>query len=62
MVAAAILEIEERAIKWQLPPDFDANWYTDLEKHAEFKIHNTGSDNQVSRWSPPPYWKLKSVL
>jgi hypothetical protein len=36
MAAAAILEIEERAIKWQLPPDFDANWYTDKEKYAEF--------------------------
>jgi hypothetical protein len=29
MAAAAILEIEERAIKWAITPDFDANWYTD---------------------------------
>jgi hypothetical protein len=61
MAAAAILEIEERAIKWQLPPDFDANWYTDKEQYAEFKNQSNGSDNQVSRWPPPPFLKLKCV-
>jgi hypothetical protein len=29
MAAAAILEIEERAIKWAITTDFDANWFTD---------------------------------
>jgi hypothetical protein len=29
MAAAAILEIEVRAINGQLQPDVDANWYTD---------------------------------
>jgi hypothetical protein len=29
MAAAALSEIEERAKNGQLPPDFDANWYTD---------------------------------
>jgi hypothetical protein len=45
MAAAAMFEI----------PDCDANWYTDEEKHAEFKIHNTGSVDQISRWPPPPF-------
>jgi hypothetical protein len=39
-----------------LPPDFDANWYGDKEKHAEFKNHNTGILNEVSRYPPPPFW------
>jgi hypothetical protein len=29
MAAAALLEIEERAIKWAITIDFNANWYTD---------------------------------
>jgi hypothetical protein len=32
------------------------------KKYAQFENHSTGGDNQVSRWPPPPYWKLKSVL
>jgi hypothetical protein len=29
MAAAAMFEIQLNAIKWQLPPAFDENWYTD---------------------------------
>jgi hypothetical protein len=25
------------------------------KKHAEFKIHYTGSVGQISRWPPPPF-------
>jgi hypothetical protein len=27
----------------QLPHDFDENWYTDLDRHAEFKSQKSGS-------------------
>jgi hypothetical protein len=62
MAAAAMLEIQVNAIKWAITIRFDANWYAEKEKYAEFENHTTGSDNQVSRWPPPPYWELKSVL
>jgi hypothetical protein len=29
MAAAALLEIQVRAIKWAIKPDFDENWYAD---------------------------------
>jgi hypothetical protein len=55
MAAAAMFEIQVNAIKWGIiPSDFDENWYTDYEKHAEFRNHKNGGVGQFSRWPPPP--------
>jgi hypothetical protein len=62
MVVAAMFEIQVNAIKGQLPSDFDENWYTDKEKYAKFENHKSGSVDPISRWPPPPFWKLKCVL
>jgi hypothetical protein len=55
MAAAAILEIEVRAIKWAITTRFRCKLVHRLRKDAEFKNHNTGTVKQVSRWRLPPF-------
>jgi hypothetical protein len=61
MAAVPILLIEVNAVKLEVPPDFDKIWYTDLQKHAEFKSHKSGNDRPLSR-RPPPCWNFKWML
>jgi hypothetical protein len=38
MATAAMFEIQVNAIKWQLPSDFDENWYTTKKNMLSLKI------------------------
>jgi hypothetical protein len=49
MAAAAILEIEVRAMKWAITTRFDANWYTQTKKSmpgsdANYRLRKTSSE------------------
>jgi hypothetical protein len=59
MAAAAILEIEVRAIKWAITTDFDEIGTQTKKNMLSLKVTITGGVGQVSRWPPPPCWKFK---
>jgi hypothetical protein len=60
MAAAAMLQIQMNASTWAITTRFDENWYTNYEKHAEFKKSSKRKCVAIFKMTAP--YKVEAVM